>query len=47
VDAHVSYVDEIMPDPRWSDIYTPMQIFFERLYRHSQALYDDLDRLSQ
>jgi xylulokinase len=47
VDAHVSYVDEIMPDPRWSDIYAPMQIFFEKLYRHSQALYDDLDRLPQ
>jgi xylulokinase len=45
VDAHVSYVDEIEPDPHWSDIYKPMQIFFEKLYRHSQALYDDLDRL--
>lgn len=47
VDAHVSYVDEIMPDPRWSDIYAPMQMFFEKLYKHSQALYDDLDRLPQ
>ncbi|CAN7245669.1 FGGY family carbohydrate kinase [Phyllobacterium sp. LjRoot231] len=47
VDAHVSYVEEIMPDPRWSDVYAPMQIFFEKLYKHSQALYDDLDRLPQ
>ena len=45
VDDHVSYVDEIMPDARWSEIYAPMQVFFEKLYRHSQALYDDLDRL--
>ncbi|MBB3145754.1 xylulokinase [Phyllobacterium trifolii] len=47
VDDHVSYVDEIMPDARWSDIYAPMQVFFEKLYKHSQALYDDLDRLPQ
>jgi len=47
VDAHVSYVDEITPDPLWSDMYAPMQIFFEKLYKHSQALYNDLDRLPQ
>ncbi|HMF68077.1 MAG TPA: pentose kinase, partial [Phyllobacterium sp.] len=46
-DAHVAYADEILPDPRWSDIYAPMQVFFEKLYRHSQPLYDDLDRLPQ
>lgn len=44
-DAFVRYADEIHPDPEWSDIYRPMQAFFERLYHHSQALYDDLDRL--
>ncbi|UXN62163.1 xylulokinase [Phyllobacterium zundukense] len=47
VDAYVSYVDEIIPDPRWSETYAPMQIFFEKLYKHGQALYDDLDRLPQ
>ncbi len=46
-DAYVSHVDEIMPDPRWSETYAPMQIFFEKLYKHGQALYDDLDRLPQ
>ena len=46
-DAYVSHVDEIIPDPRWSETYAPMQIFFEKLYKHSQALYDDLDGLPQ
>jgi len=46
-DAYVAYAEEILPDPRWSDIYAPMQVFFEKLYRHSQPLYDDLDRLPQ
>jgi xylulokinase len=46
-ETHVSYAEEIAPDPRWTDIYAPMQEFFEKLYRHSQALYDDLDRLPQ
>lgn len=46
-DAYVSYQDEIAPDPRWADIYRPMQAFFEKLYLHSQSLYDDLDRLPQ
>jgi xylulokinase len=46
-DSHVSYTEEIAPNPRWSDIYAPMQEFFEKLYQHSQALYDDLDRLPQ
>jgi xylulokinase len=44
-DAFVKYAQEVSPDPEWSGIYAPMQVFFERLYRHSQALYDDLDRL--
>jgi xylulokinase len=46
-DAYVSYAEEIAPDPRWADIYRPMQAFFEKLYQHSQSLYDDLDRLPQ
>lgn len=46
-DAFVSYDEEIAPDPRWAEIYRPMQSFFEKLYEHSQSLYDDLDRLPQ
>jgi len=44
-DRYVSFSEEILPDPAWTETYRPMQAFFERLYRHSQALYDDLDRL--
>jgi xylulokinase len=46
-DAYVAYDEEIRPDPAWADVYRPMQDFFEKLYRHSQSLYDDLDRLPQ
>ncbi len=46
-DAYVRYGAEILPDPAWSEAYRPMQAFFEKLYRHSQSLYDDLDRLPQ
>ncbi len=46
-DAYVSYAEEIVPDPRWVEIYRPMQAFFEKLYTHSQSLYDHLDRLPQ
>jgi xylulokinase len=44
-DRYVSYSDEILPNPAWAETYRPMQAFFEKLYLHSQALYDDLDRL--
>ena len=43
---YVRYIDEIIPDPEWSDIYARMQPIFDRLYAHSQALYDDLDALA-
>ncbi|WP_407976543.1 FGGY-family carbohydrate kinase [Brucella pseudogrignonensis] len=46
-DALVQYSTEIKPNPQWSEIYAPMQAFFEKLYAHSQSLYDDLDRLPQ
>lgn len=36
---------EVMPDPRWQEIYERMQPVFDKLYLHSQALYDDLDGL--
>jgi xylulokinase len=44
-EAYVSYAEEIAPDPAWSETYRPMQAFFEKLYLHSQPLYNDLDRL--
>jgi xylulokinase len=44
--AWVRYADEVAPDPRLADTYARMQPMFEKLYRHSQALYDDLDRLA-
>lgn len=44
-EAFVRYEREIAPDPEWTDTYRRMQPVFERLYAHSQALYDDLDRL--
>ena len=46
VDAYVRHVDEVLPDPAWADIYARMQPIFDKLYVHSQALYDDLDALS-
>jgi xylulokinase len=44
--AFVRYAEEVAPDPRWADTYAEMQPTFEKLYRHSQVLYDDLDRLN-
>ena len=43
--AFVRYAEEVKPDPRWMEVYGRMQPVFDRLYHHSQALYDDLDRL--
>ena len=45
--ALVAYEQEILPDPRWQDIYARTQPVFEKLYLHSQALYDDLDELER
>ncbi|MBN8998095.1 MAG: pentose kinase, partial [Rhizobiales bacterium] len=47
VAAYVRYADEIQPDPRQSERYQRMQPLFDRLYRHSQAFYDDLDALAR
>lgn len=44
-ESYVRYSEQVEPDPEWSEIYRPMQAFFEKLYVHSQSLYDDLDRL--
>ncbi len=45
VASYVRYVDEMQPDPDWAQTYARMQPMFDRLYAHSQALYDDLDAL--
>ncbi len=45
--AFVRYAAEITPDPAWSDIYARLQPVSDRLYRHSQQLYDDLDALTE
>ena len=42
----VSFAAEIAPDPAWSDTYARMRPVFDRLYHHSQPLYDDLDALT-
>ncbi|WP_119393006.1 xylulokinase [Taklimakanibacter lacteus] len=47
VSAYVKYADEVLPDPAWRETYARMQPLFDRLYAHSQALYDDLDKLTQ
>jgi xylulokinase len=44
--AFVRYGAEIAPDPEWAERYARMQPVFDRLYHHSQALYDDLDRIT-
>ncbi|MBE7182804.1 MAG: pentose kinase [Methylobacterium mesophilicum] len=44
--ALVRYGCEIAPDPRWAETYKRMQVVWEKLYHHSQALYDDLDALA-
>jgi xylulokinase len=47
VSAFVRHADEIAPDPAWAERYARMQPVFDRLYTHSQALYDDLDALAR
>ncbi|HET6438543.1 MAG TPA: FGGY family carbohydrate kinase [Anaeromyxobacter sp.] len=44
-DALVRFEEEILPDPAWQQRYDAMAPIFDRLYLHSQAFYDDLDRL--
>ena len=46
VAAMVRFADEIAPNAAWSETYSRMQPVFDRLYTHSQALYDDFDALS-
>ena len=42
----VRYADDVLPDPEWVEVYQRMQPIFNRLYLHSQQMYDDLDRLA-
>ncbi|CDG83340.1 hypothetical protein GJA_2709 [Janthinobacterium agaricidamnosum NBRC 102515 = DSM 9628] len=35
----------MLPDAQWAATYARMQPVFEKLYRHSQAMYNDLDHL--
>ena len=44
--ALVRFAAEVAPEPRWSEAYARMRPVFDRLYRHSQAMYDDLDGLA-
>ena len=44
-DALVSFAEEVAPDPSWAEHYARMQPIFDRLYRHSQEFYADLDAL--
>jgi xylulokinase len=44
-DALIRYEADVLPDPAWAERYGRMQPVFDRIYRHSQALYDDLDQL--
>ncbi|KAB7619386.1 pentose kinase, partial [Verminephrobacter sp. Larva24] len=44
--ALVKYQADMLPDPRWQDIYRRMQPVFEKLLVHAQAMYDDLDTLT-
>ena len=43
--ALVRTAAEVRADPAWRDRYADMQPVFDRLYRRSKPLYDDLDRL--
>lgn len=45
ITAYVRHVDEVAPDPVWAETYARMRPTFDKLYVHSQALYDDLDAL--
>jgi xylulokinase len=44
--ALVHYEADVLPDPAWQDIYRRMQPVFEKIYHHSQAMYNDLDALN-
>lgn len=45
--ALVREASEVLPDPAWQAVYARMQPVFDKLYQHSQALYDDLDGLCE
>lgn len=41
----VRHEREVLPDPRWQELYSRMQPVFDRLYHAAQEFYDDLDDL--
>lgn len=45
-EALVRYEADVLPEPQWRDVYSRMQPVFEKLYVHSQAMYNDLDHLA-
>jgi xylulokinase len=45
-ESFVAYGAEILPDPAWAESYALMQPVFDKLYHHSQTLYDDIDALN-
>lgn len=45
VGSYVRHGDEVAPDTDWAETYARMQPVFNKLYVHSQALYDELDAL--
>jgi xylulokinase len=47
VATYVRHTGEIRPEPAWQERYARMQPFHNRLYAHSQALYDELDALAE
>ncbi|MFV0431896.1 MAG: xylulokinase [Alphaproteobacteria bacterium] len=42
----VRFSEEIMPSPQWVERYNRMMPIYERLYKHSQQFYHDLDKLT-
>jgi len=42
----VRFVREFHPEPAAGEVYDRMMPIFERVYAHSQNIYDDLDRLA-
>jgi xylulokinase len=45
IEKYVRYTEEVKPNAKWEASYQRAQPFFNKLYSHSQALYDDLDEL--
>jgi xylulokinase len=42
----VRFVEEIVPDPKWGEVYDKMLPIYSRLYENAQTFYDDIEGLS-